>query len=219
MKHGMVLLICVFVICASCSVADATLFKSEGFGVSIGACLSIPQQEFANVGERGFGFNLAGIYFPGAKYLQGIRMELGGTWYGTDSKDVSRGQIDTRHYSYELGLGLHFSIPAGPAFLYASPMGGIYHYRTTEVFDSTFGDEDHLATKFSTTKVGWSIRGGIFIAFGEEVEDKSLKGLDIGVKYHTIRNMIRSEIEGKDRNANDLAIHVAFAIMPKWWEH
>jgi hypothetical protein len=202
----------------SYSMADASLFKGEGFGGSIGVSMSMPQQEFANVGERGIGFCLAGMYFPGAKYIQGLRMELGGTWYGTDSKRVKRGEVDTRHYAYQWGLGLHFSIPIGPTFLYASPMGSIYHYRTHEVFDSTLAGERHLSTRFSTTKVGWSVGGGLFIAFGEEGKGKRLKGIDIGVKYHTIRNIIRSEVEGEDRNANDLAFHVAFAIMPKWWE-
>ena len=88
MDYLRTLLACLLVICTSYSIADATLFKGEGFGGSVGVSMSMPQQEFANVGERGLGFCLAGMYFPGARYVQGIRMELGGTWYGTDSRKV-----------------------------------------------------------------------------------------------------------------------------------
>ena len=193
---------------------SAVLAESNGGGFSFAMQASIPQEEFANVSERGGGLGIAIMYFPWASHFHGFRLDFGYTGHPKDTREVPGGEIETTYRSIMSTLGFQLSAPIGPLLFYVAPSGGIYHYWTTERFNEEgFGD-----VKFDTTKPGWNIGVGLFVQMGSATDDKEqVVGLEIAAKYHTIHNVIRSEVTGLDGNANVISIHVGLVYLPKWW--
>ncbi len=213
-------LVSVILVCALYSNASANLFKDEGFGGSLRGWLSKPQQEFANVNNLGVGAGVGVVYFPSDRHLQGLRLDLGWTWYGWDTRDTQQGKIESTRRSFRLTMGPHFSAPLGQILIYVAPMGGVYHYWTTENLE---GSEEGQ-TRFHATKWGWGIGGGILFPIkggpvhvesgAKEGSSKERAGLEIAIEYHTIRNILGIAAEGGDRDANELAIVIGLFFMP-----
>jgi hypothetical protein len=93
-------------------------------------------------------------------------------------------------------------------------MAGVYNYSTTEEIEET----EVSKGKWSITKFGWNVGGGIMMkimTFDKETPKPFTLNLDIGMKYHTVKNIIPSAVIGGDRDANDLTFHLGAVLMTK----
>ena len=195
------------------------MFYSCGFaqrnpiGFSITGGVSIPQEDFANVSEPGAVLAVAFMCFPWVRPFHGARIDLGFTRYGTDTREIPGGEIETKRYSLMSTLGFQLSAPVGPVLLYLTPACGIYHYWTDEKTNAErIGD-----TTFETTKLGWNVGAGLFIRLGgDDSKEGGCGGIEITTRYHTIHNIVRSEVEEQERDANEISIHVGFLGSPTW---
>jgi len=190
-------------------------------GGGVNFLVSSPQEEFANVSDLGFG--VSGKFFatPPEISLFALRIDFAWVSYGSETKkDIHIPgtdlyvDVNTKHESWQLTIGPQLTAPGGPSEFYFSPMLGIYNYSTTEEIEGTEISEK----KWSTTKFGWNVGGGMTMkikTLQEKASPPMVIGIDIGVKYHTVKNIIPSEVTDRDRDANDLTFHVGLVLTTK----
>lgn len=215
MSYHKTSLLSVLCFCFLCSVAQARI----GGGISF--VISSPQEEFANVSEMGYGVSGKIFANPPTMNFFAIRADFTYINYGSETaKDIYVPgtinlyvDITTRYNSYQFTVGPQVSADAGPFFFYFAPMAGIYNYSTTESVEETSISQ----RSWSITKFGWSVSGGTTVKL-YTLEQPGTPGIvfgaDFEMKYHTVKNIIPSEIRG-EKDANDLTFHVGVVVMTK----
>jgi len=198
----------------SCSIAQAKI------GGGVGFAISCPQEEFANVSDMGYGVSGKIFASPPTMNFFAIRADFAWISYGSETAgniyvpgtDLSV-DVTTSYNSYQFTVGPQLSAPAGPFDFYFSPMVGIYNYSTTESIEET--EISH--NKWDITKIGWNVGVGTIVklyTLEEPGTPGMVFGADFEMKYHTVKNIIPSEIRG-ERDANDLTFHVGAIVMLK----
>jgi hypothetical protein len=163
-----------------------------GFGVGGNLLISLPQEDFANVSETGGGLGLKFPFSPPLMPGIAVRADFAFVVYGTETyEDQVAGitvDIETRHQSVQFTIGPH-----------------VYNYSTEVSIEGT----DISETKSSTTKFGWNFCGGMLIRVYQNPIKKFKLDIDLGTKYHTIKEAIETEIDGVviTSDANDISIH------------
>lgn len=206
-----------------CIAAFFLLFSTSiaKIGGGLNLFVSSPQEEFANVSDMGGG--ISGKLFatpPGINFFA-LRVDFAWVSYESETNEnihiPETGlyvDVNTSHESMQFTLGPQFSAPAGPLLLYFAPMAGVYNYSTTEEIE----ESEISKEKWSITKFGWNVGGGIMMkimTFDKETPKPFTLSLDIGMKYHTVKNIIPSAVIGGDRDANDLTFHLGAVLMTK----
>jgi hypothetical protein len=181
-----------------------------GFGVGGNILLSQPQEEFANVSETGGGLGLNFLFSPPLLSVIAVRADFAFIFYGSDSyEDEVAGiplEVKTQYQSVQFTAGPQFQTPVGPLRFYAAPMAGVYNYSTTVSIEGT----DISETESSTTKFGWNFSGGILVQVYRSPIKKFKVDIDLGAKYHTIKDAVELDIDGEKQtsDANDVTIHL-----------
>lgn len=185
-----------------------------GFGVGGNLFLSLPQEDFANVSQNGGGLGVKLLFSPPLMPVCAMRADLSFAVYGSEtSREEVAGitvDVETRNQAIQFTVGPQFQTPMEPVRFYASPMVGVYNYSTeVEIPDTEYG-----RTENSTTKFGWNVNAGMLVGVYQNPMGKFKLGIDMNVKYHTIKKAIETEIrtETGDKvlktDANDISIHV-----------
>jgi hypothetical protein len=191
----------------------ALLFSSAaeaGFGVGGNLLLSLPQEDFANVSETGGGLGLNFLFSPPMTPVLAVRVDVALVAYGSETyeDEVAGIPVDVKYQnqSAQVTAGPQFQMPTGPIRFYAAPMAGVYNYNTTVSIEGT----DISETESSTTKFGWNFSGGMLVRVYQSPIKKFNLDIDLGGKYHTIKDAIETEIEDDvviKTDANDISIH------------
>jgi hypothetical protein len=201
-KRMVVPLMVVSILVFSCSAL-------AGFAVGPNLFISLPQEDFANVSETGGGLGVKFLFSPPLLSTIAVRADFAVAFYGSEtySDEVAGFEVDveTRNESIQFTVGPHFQTPMGPVRLYGAPMAGVYNYRTVVELEGT----DRDRTESSTTKFGWSFGGGMLVKVFSNPTGKFTLDIDLGAKYHTIKDAIETEIDGvvEKSNANDVSLH------------
>ena len=98
--------------------------------------------------------------------------------------------------------------------MYYAPMAGVYNYSTIEEIKEAEVSKE----KWSTFKYGWNVGRDIMMkimTFEKETPNPTTLDIDLGIKYHTVKNIIPSAVIGGDRDANDLTFHLGAVLMSK----
>lgn len=186
-----------------------------GFGVGGNLLLSLPQEDFANVSENGGGLGLKFLFSPPLMPGIAVRADFAFVVYGTETyEDEVAGlpvDIETRHQSVQFTFGPQFQSPMGPVRFYGAPMVGVYNYNTEVSIEGT----DVSKTESSTTKFGWNFSGGMLMRVYQSPIKRFKLDIDLGVKYHTIKEAIETKIDGvvTKSDANDISIHAGVVFM------
>jgi len=180
-----------------------------GFAVGPNLFISLPQEDFANVSETGGGLGVKFLFSPPLLSTIAVRADFAVAFYGSEtySEEVAGFEVnvETRNESIQFTVGPQFQTPMGPVRLYGAPMAGVYNYRTVVELEGTDMDR----TESSTTKFGWSFGGGMLVKVFDNPTGKFNLDIDLGAKYHTIKDAIETEIDGlvEKSNANDISLH------------
>lgn len=214
MSYHKTFLLSVLCFCLLCSIAQAKL----GGGISF--VVSSPQEEFANVSDMGYGVSGKIFASPPAISFFNLRADFTYISYGSETAENIRipgtstyVDVTTSYNSYQFTMGPQFTADVGPFDFYFAPMAGIYNYSTTESIEET--EISH--NRWSITKIGWSVSGGTTVKLYtlEEPDTPGIVfGADFEVKYHTVKNIIPSEVR-EEKDANDLTFHVGVVVMAK----
>jgi hypothetical protein len=204
----------------------SNVFAKTGLGLNL--LVSSPQREFANVSGTGYGIS-AKLFGTPAKLMPSflaLRLDVSLVGYSVDENKnviipgtVFPADVTTSHWSIQFNFGPQITKEAGSFEFYFSPMVGFYYYATDETIEETKEREN----KWSVARFGWNIGGGMLIKFIEKDEPMTIWGfkigetfgLDIGVKYHSIENVIQSEFRVRNRDANDLTFHLGVVAISK----
>jgi hypothetical protein len=208
MTKPLVVPLAVIFILVFCSTALA------GFGAGGNLFLSLPQEDFANVSQNGGGFGAKFFFSPPLMPVFAVRADLAFAVYGSETSQEEVADIvvdvETRNQSIQFTVGPQFQSPMGPLRIYGAPMVGVYNYSTeVEIPDTEYG-----RTENSTTKFGWNFSGGMLVKVYSSPMGKFDLDIDLGGKYHTIKNAIETEIAGETvtSDANDISIHVGILV-------
>lgn len=180
-----------------------------GFGVGGNLLISLPQEDFANVSETGGGLGLKFLFSPPLMPGIAVRADFAFVVYGTETyEDQVAGipvDIKTSNQSFQFTIGPQFQSPMGPVRFYGAPMVGVYNYGTEVSIEGT----DISETKSSTTKFGWNFCGGMLVKVYQDPIKKFKLDIDLGAKYHIIKEAIETKIDGEviTSDANDISIH------------
>ena len=189
----------IFVFLISLSSLSAKEYWESNWAVGPHLVISFPQDEFANVSKTGEGIGAKLLYkLESVPYLV-PRLDFSYISYGEKRGDLNSFSyyttVQTRNEAFQLVMGPQVQRKMGRLMPYIAAMGGLYNYRSvttvTDVYSyyDPYGGYGYADTKFSLTKFGWNINGGLKF-------DVNLGPfIDLNFKYQTIQDGVKNEIE------------------------
>lgn len=187
-------------------ISMSSLFSKEywesNWAIGPHLVISFPQDDFANVSKTGEGLGAKLLYKLSSTPNLVPRLDFAYISYGEKRGDANYFSyyttVQTRNEAFQLVIGPQFQRKMGRLMPYVAAMGGLYNYRSVTsvsnayAYYDPYGGYGYSDTKFSLTKFGWNVNGGIKI-------DVNLGPfIDLNIKYQTIRDGIKNEIEGED---------------------
>ena len=188
-------------------IVSAILFVPSAqaqFAIGPHLSISVPQDEFANVTKSGEGIGIKFIYELPSLPFFAFRGDLTYISYGAKPGGYYYTSTSERNESFRLLLGSQLTFTINRYKLYGDLLGGVYNFRLVYSEVPLWGGYPLTATLGSRTKLGWSIGGGIMIDIGLG------PWIDLGVRYHTINNIIAVEVDGEtvESDGNDFGVTI-----------